>query len=180
MTELAKNVIVGSPLVSLNANTPQHRFSFCCFCSVFSLIFQILFNRFFSVLILFCPQFFPICFFLLFFLIAVLFSPSTFIHLFPDLPCCFLFICYFFIFSFFITLFFLLLTFVLLLFSLHSFCYSSSSESSVFTFFFSFALSICFMFKHLLCGKDPMILLFFLVFSSFLFLFPPFSFCSFL
>ena len=81
----------------------------------------------------------------------------------------------FFVFSFPITLFFLLLPFVLFLFNLLYFCYSSSFEASISTFFFLLILDL-FSLSTFFFGKDPMILLscFFL-----LFLFPPLT-CSFL
>ena len=93
-------------------------------------------------------------FFLLFFFtllsdLCSVFSPSLFIHIFPDLPCCFLFksaILYF-------------------LFSCHSllsdssFC-SISIQSVLFLLFFIFESSICtffFLSLNTFFAKDPMI-----------------------
>ena len=82
----------------------------------------------------------------------------------------------FFVFSFPITLFFLLLPFVLFLFNLLYFCYSSSFEASISTFFFLLILHL-FSLSTFFFGKDPMILLScffllsFLVSSTLLFFF---------
>ena len=78
--------------------------------------------------------------FLVFLLVLVLFLPSLFIHLFSDAPCCFLFKSSYPLFALPITLLFLLLPLVFFLFNLSSFCYSSSSESSIYTFFLSLKL----------------------------------------
>ena len=100
----------------------------------------IFFSSYSFLLSLLHSIFSPFCSFLVFLLVLFLFLPSLFIHLFSDAPCCFLFKSSYPLFALPITLLFLLLPLVLFLFNLSSFCYSSSSESSIYTFFLSLKL----------------------------------------
>ena len=102
----------------------------------------IFFSSYSSLLSLLHSIFSPFCSFLVFLLVLVLFLPSLFIHLFSDAPCCFLFKSSYPLFALPITLLFLLLPLVLFLFNLSSFCYSSSSESSIYTFFSFFKAAV--------------------------------------